>query len=475
MPVRIPSELYGGGAFKIDSTAATNYYLAQKAKEEAKVSALDKYFNDLSSKMNPAGVRGVDLVAFDKSKKDFQDFFLNNKEAIAKGNNPEINRQFQQLKETPFRIVAESKATGAVNKKLDDIRASNPDLYARIDYKTLGLDEETGQPLIDPKTNSYTGLVGHDESLYVIGPDGTLQRNPKHKTLELSSIAYNPKLLNVKEMDAVLDEAGQGVDYKATPTQVKDKTRPFGIIETTTYEMPVDNLKKVGDTAELAFSDPQVKYSWEKTHPYDKWVKNPANTDQFNKLNAQFNAVYGRDIKDSKDSFVATAILKKNIPKPPKKDLKIDEDARWMARNEKEYRQKVKLANMRQVPAQQVNDGNAFDDLADSDLRNGIKIRGRVILGADGKPYTSPVGTKDIQLEYNQIPATVIATLKASGIDPDYLLKGAVVEVKDGKIQNLSNKYVPNVTRTGMKVFQMNYNKEPTKGPQPKFSEDYGF
>jgi hypothetical protein len=153
--------------------------------------------------------------------------------------------------------------------------------------------------------------------------------------------------------------------------------------------------------------------------------------------------------------------------------LKIDEDARWAARNEKEYRQKVKLANMRQVPAQQVNEGNALDDLSDSDLPNGLKIRGKVILGADGKPYTSPSGTKDIRLSYNQIPATVVASLKASGFDPDYLLKGADVEVKDGKIQNFSNKYIPNVTRTGMKVFQLNYNKEPTKGRQPVFNAPF--
>lgn len=471
MPIRIPPGLYGGGAFKIDSTAATDYYLKQKAKEDAKAEALDKYFMGLTDKVNPAGMRDQESKAFNKALANYQDFAITNRKELARGNT-QLAAEARKLANIPFQIAQDSKAISAATKQVGSMIGSNPENRQRLTAETLGFDED-GKPTINPLTGGPTGLVANEEPKWIINPDGSVGINPRHSTIDITSIAYNPKTMSAKEIEDSLTETASGIDYDDTEIIKKqDPSSKFGVIETTIKKYKPETLKKFGDRAALKYSDPTIKYNWDKVHPFDKWVKDDQNKKEFESLNEQFQKVYGKPIENSKELYQAAAILKNNTTKAESKGG-VDLDKQWEYRNAKEHRQKIERANMNRMPTQQVNEGNAFDDLPNADLLTGITIKDRVILGRDGKPYNSPSGTQDVHLDYKHIPATVVASLKASGFDPDYLLKGVNVEVRNGKIENMSNKYIPSVSRTGMKVFQLNYNKEPQKGRQPVFSAPF--
>lgn len=469
-----PSSLYGGAAVKLDSSDAVNFYLNQQAKEQAKADSLDKYFSTLTDKANAAGMRTAEQPAFYKAVQNYQDFYIKNRKELVNGRNPLLSAEAQKLAKLPFQIAEDSKSILNNTKQIGAMIGSNPENRQRLTAYTLG-HEEDGTPTKDPMTGGPTGIAANDQAKYVVAADGSVQLNPLHTTISVNDVQYNPKAMSAKEMDETLSLTAQGMNFdKEDLTSVKDPSRKFGTTETIVQSYTPDSLKKVGNNAALMYEDPTVQYNWNKLHPYQKWVSDPTHQQEFEALNKQFNDLYGRNISNNKDLFQASAIAKNNVSKTAVK-AGIDQDAQWEYRNKKEYGQRINIANMTKIPTQQVEEGNAFDDLADGDLLSGYKIRNGQILDQNNRPYSSPIGTKDVHLDAQNIPAQIAVILKANGLDPDRLYKGADVEVKNGKIQNMSNKYLNNITRTGMKVFQLNYNKEPAKGKQPVFSEKKAF
>jgi len=104
-----PASLYGGGAFKVDSTAAVNYYLKRQAQDQAKEATLDKYFTHLMDKASPTGMR-VDKEgeAFQQSLNNAKNYYIQNKKAIL-GGDVTAQQKYIELTNQPFQIVAASK------------------------------------------------------------------------------------------------------------------------------------------------------------------------------------------------------------------------------------------------------------------------------------------------------------------------------------------------------------------------------
>lgn len=460
-----PSNLYGGAAVKFDSSDATNYYLNQKAKEDAKADALDKYFATLTDKANAAGMRAdKEGPAFYKAVQNYQDFFNKNRKELSSGRNYQLQSQAQQLAKIPFQIAEDSKSILASTKQVGAMIGSNPENRQRLSAYTIGHDED-GKPTTNPLTGGPTGLAANEQPKWIVNADGSVGINPLHQTIDANALSYNPQRMSAKQIEDALSSAAEGIDYDEEKiTTEKDPSRKYGIIETSIKSFKPETLGKVGNNAGRIYEDPTVQYNWNLNHPYQKWISDDTHKQEFASLNKLFKDIYGRDISNSKEHFQAAAMAKNNISKKEAK-AGIDLDAQWNARNAKEYQQRVAIANMTKITPQQQAEGNAFDDLSDADLPSGYKIRNGQILDQNNKPYTSPTGTKDVHLDLKHIPAQVLASLKASGIDPDYLYKGADIEVKDGRILNMSNKYIPNVSRTGMKVFQGNYKKPKNKAP----------
>ena len=190
-----PSSLYGGAAVKLDSTDATNYYLNQKAKEDAKVDALDKYFSTLTSKANEAGMRDQEKPAFRQAVQNYENFFNQNKAELTRGKNYQLQAQAQQLAKLPFQIAEDSKSALRSAAQFWQTVKSNPDNISRLSDETMGHDED-GNPLIDPVTKGPTGIPANDEPVWVQDANGNIINNPRYKQMKIQDIVFNPKLLD---------------------------------------------------------------------------------------------------------------------------------------------------------------------------------------------------------------------------------------------------------------------------------------
>lgn len=195
-----PAGLYGGGAFRVDSTAAVNYFLKRQAEEQAKEATLDKYFSTLTDKATPTGVRNQEQDAFRQSVQNYQDFYIANRKALAKGTDMALQSKARELAKLPFQIQAESKDALATVKTTGQVAATNPDTYATWTDETTGIDKESGKPKVDPNGN-YMGIYAHDQPQYIINSDKSVTPNPQFKHFDLSSVKTNPKLLSTKELE----------------------------------------------------------------------------------------------------------------------------------------------------------------------------------------------------------------------------------------------------------------------------------
>jgi len=467
-----PAGLFGGGAVKLDTTSATNYYLSQKAKEDAKAESLDKYFSTLTSKANEAGMRDQEKPAFRQAVQNYENFFNQNKAELTRGRNYKLQAKAQQLGRLPFQIAEDSKsALRSANQFWQTVK-SNPDNMSRISNETMGLDED-GNPLVDPVTKGPTGIMANDESVWVQDASGNLINNPRYKAMKFQDMVFNPKLLDGKAMEDRQTEAASGFKpelIKEETVSAKTTFNPFGISTTKIYGFSDDKRKAIGDNAFLQIEDPQLAFSWKKAHPFSKW-KDPANKAEFDKYNEVFQKLYQRPMANDKDLYVASTIIKNDIPRTdviPGKDEMAEFKSKEAIKLANEFNLARKKAALSGASASaSTNEGNAFDTLPDGKLPNGLNVVNGVILGADGKPYNSAAGKKDIHLDQNNIPATVVAVVKNSGLDPKNFAfyPGVDIEVKNGKIINMANDFIGNVDRNAIQVFQGNYKKKTNKAP----------
>jgi hypothetical protein len=170
---------------------------------------------------------------------------------------------------------------------------------------------------------------------------------------------------------------------------------------------------------------------------------------------------------NDKDFYVANTILKNDIQETksvPGKDELSEFKTKEAIRLANDFNLARKKAALSGAGAS-TSEGNVFDTLPNGKLSNGLNVVDGVILGADGKPYNSPSGKKDIHLDQNNIPAGVVASVKASGLDPKNFAfyPGVDIEVKNGKIINMANDFIGNVDRNTIQVFQGNYKKPKNK------------
>jgi len=297
-----PAGLYGGGAFKIDTTAAANYFLKKQAQDQAQEATLNKYFSTLDDKATDKGVRDQEVSSFYKAKQDYQDFYTKNSKALASGTRPDLTREAQRLAKVPFQIASESRNALANTKIIGQVRATSQDVAAQYSMETLGVDQ-TGKPIIDPDTKSYTGLYANDQPIYIENENGQLIKNPNYKAFDLTTdIVLNPKELTGKEMQDYADNQVSNIKPTEKPVATRpDPNRKFYDIESieTGYDDP--QLKAVGDQMKDLFKDKRINYTWKKQHPFKEWTDQ--NAAQFAQANDVYKRIYGKDIENDDELY----------------------------------------------------------------------------------------------------------------------------------------------------------------------------
>lgn len=403
-----PSGLYGGGAFKVDTRLAVNYYLKRQAEETAKQNALDKYFSTLTDKASPTGVRGQDQEAFTQAVQNYQDFYTQNRKALASGKNFALQSQGRKIAKIPFQIMAESKDALATTKTAGQVYAGvNQDLNSWTD-ETTGIEKETGKPKLDANGN-YMGIQAHEQPLYNIDPTTkSLSYNPQHKNFDLTSVQYNPKLLTANELESNIDNQVNSIqpgDISSTLQPVQGKSGY--VVPTKTVGYKPEQIKQIGDAVISSYGNKNIRATVHSMYPYQTWPM--ANTEKFKEADDYFQSIYGRPIKDEGDLYAAIQMKKRSVSKTELGTEQLTDEAKsQMSFNNSKRLKQIEKSLDPTALADSQNTQLAFERIPDQQFGS-FKMQSGKILDANGQAYTSADNNATVDIPVGSLNADVIA------------------------------------------------------------------
>jgi len=118
MALHNPNELFTAGKVNLHSPYFNNVLQYQQRKQ-AKDEALDKHFGNLPNTINEQGVRDIDIPVLHSQKDAIQKYYMENRDAIKKGNTPEafnIGKMFREAQGTVQESKNRTKTADAISK-----------------------------------------------------------------------------------------------------------------------------------------------------------------------------------------------------------------------------------------------------------------------------------------------------------------------------------------------------------------------
>lgn len=164
MAVSIPREVYTLGAVKLNNQPLLQLQGQLLAKKAAKEEAVNKYFTDLSTKINTAGVRTQDLQGqfggINKDIEDWRNSWIANKDEISKGGMAQqehlmryqnILRKIDQSKNRAKTELdlAKMKVEGKYDPDEDDLQVQQKISYPIYDLRSYKQDGVTEYGIAD--------------------------------------------------------------------------------------------------------------------------------------------------------------------------------------------------------------------------------------------------------------------------------------------------------------------------------------
>ena len=321
MAIYNPSDLYGGAAFRIDTTPMLNFLVKRQAREQAQEQALDKYFSDMLKTASDKNVRPQEIPAFQASIKNAKNFYIQNKDAIVSGKNPAVRMQYEEIASIPNSIIADSSKALATDVRIGNAQIGNPKLKDRWTRKTL---------------DEYNASV---QSAWEVDPiTGQPVKNPNWKEFNPAMIEVNPEEMDVNQY---ISKQFNQFGYKPSERIIGKKLKPGStfVYEGTKekYYNP-ESLKDFGDAMKSSYNnDNTLQYNFAKGQTLAQMKSGDAK--RFEELNNIHKNIYGTDIQEDEDLFAATAI--KNVGQTSTEPYtEIDEAAKLKAQGD----ERLKLA-----------------------------------------------------------------------------------------------------------------------------------
>lgn len=153
MDLRFPTQgLYTGGATVLDSSPIADMYHQYSMRKIARDEALEDYFRNLNKSVNPQGVRNQDIEGLTKKQNEWQQFYLQNKQAIK---NPKIDNgkaysEYQSRYRDMQNYIQQSKNATAVSDDLAKMRMNQNMSYVFDDDSIVTQIADHDKPLTDP-------------------------------------------------------------------------------------------------------------------------------------------------------------------------------------------------------------------------------------------------------------------------------------------------------------------------------------
>jgi len=173
MAIHNDSRIYSGGNVVFNEAPHVALYADLMKRKQAKDEAFDEYIRGLNKEINPAGVRNIDMPILNDKIAKWQEYGMKNREDMKNRKNGAdiaFQKGFQDIRND----IAESKAEEEKKKPL------------------VGM-------LVDPDKRDRIGegaiaeINAHDQPLYIKDANGNAVRNPNRKSLDYTSLSFNPK------------------------------------------------------------------------------------------------------------------------------------------------------------------------------------------------------------------------------------------------------------------------------------------
>ena len=310
MAIYNPSDLYGGAAFRIDTTPMLNFLVKKQAKEDAKAAALDKYYRDAVKPFSDKNIRGADIPAFGAAITDYQNFYIKNADQLSRNKSPELSMEADRKINTIRQILADSRPQKDVEEKI----GQQSQLLGK-DFMDLWTDK------------THQDYTKSTEPAWIPDPQtGAPIKNPNWTPFDLSKIERHPKVVNLNEF---YSKTFNDLGYKPSETIIGEELvegSEFVFKGTKKYSYDPTALKNYGDAVKGSYNnDESLQYSFTKGQTFDQ-LKN-GDINKWNELNAIYKPIYGTDMKEDEDIFAANAIktMAQTRTEPYRR---IDEDAK---------------------------------------------------------------------------------------------------------------------------------------------------
>lgn len=469
-----PAGLYGGAAFKVDTTAATNYFLKQQAAEEASKKALEKYYQDQMSKTIGKGLRPQEQLLFDESKKEAQDYFIKNKRAILNGD-IKAQAEFQEKMNIPFEISQSSISATDNLKNVYSIVKSSPQIQQRIANKTFGKDQY-GQPLKNPATGAYSGIYGAELPTHIRDKaTGKIIKNPEYQPFDVSQIQYNPEKMSSTEIDEDFYKTIKNIPkQQETIRTPKDEISEWVV---TKKRYSPQALEQVGNEALRHYDNEAINWNWNNNVKFKEYTEKFAK--EFEDANKIFQAVFHKPIEsptgdpeeNNRNLYAALQLKKAAVEEVSKPEVEVDQLKK--AKFEAKERKKLAIFKKSLETKDEYTESHPFDASSMDIPNTKLTIRDGVVYDDKGKPYSSPRGRFDVKIPIGQMDTRVQEKYKKAGVQPELLMDTDVdIQVKNGVIEAVKNEYgtIPrkSFAKKGTSYTQPTPTKQTTQAPKKR-------
>lgn len=395
---KIPGGIYSGGAVVVNSEPIAQMYEQYTQRAMARDQALDNYFRDLNKTVNPAGMRNQDIPAYIQKQKDWNQFYMQNKQAIK---NPRLDNgkaysEYQGRYNDMINHIDQSKNAAKMSDELSKARL-NPQLgYIFDDNEVMDKIHQHDLPLTDPN----------------------------HKNLSIAELAIQPKPLSVKDMEDLNKTWTTGI--KPVDTVTGTKVDPTTLDTITSYKRnySTEDLQAVGNRAKYSY---QLNRSLRSTT--DKNLLNSPDAPQLNEL---YKSVYGKNAESPADLLAAQAIQN------------VQTQSTYDKRTPGSFEAKRRLEQLKQLNRNELIDRRHTYSQGDKQMDDVWvdTYANKLINDANKSDFqTFKIGGQDFYEKPVSLDPVVAKALARGGVEPDMVTVG-----KNNSIRGIYYSYDKNKT-----------------------------